>query len=261
MSNELFDEIPEKIAMKSHLRPKIQRIFPREWILCIVLYLLFFIIRGLGSLGPESIRIIILVGFVMMWPLPFIFYSRNNWKLLGLKKINKPWWILWGFLLGVGGAFIVYLIGWSIFGNTNDHWYISLLNQVISEENRAYMSNAVLFPIVTFPAIIFSPIGEELFFRGMIHEAFKKPEKIWLGGIVNSIAFGLIHIFHYGISYDSTNGFEIQPWTGLLWFFLMIGVSWLFTLTREKSGSIYPAIISHSAFNLAMNATIFLFLL
>ena len=261
MSINSVEETHEIIKVDSILRPKVQRIFPKEWILIIVLYVLFFVIRGVGSLGPESIRIIILVGFGLMWPLPFIFYSRAGWKVLGIKKIEIPWWILWGFLLGVGAAFLVYFIGWGIFGNTNEHWYISLLNQVISEEDRALMSTAVLFPIVTFPAIIFSPVGEELLFRGMIHEAFKKTDAVWRAGIINSLAFALIHIFHYGISYQSSTGWEFQPWTGLLWFFLMAGVSGLFTLCREKSESIFPAMISHSAFNLTMNATIFLFLL
>lgn len=251
----------ETIEMDSVLRPKIQGIFPKTWILCLVLYVLFFIIRGIGSLGPESIRILILVGFILMWPLPFVFYTKSGWKNLGIKKIDKPWWILWGFLLGAGAALLVYFIGWGIFGNTNEHWYISLLNQIISEEDRALMSIGVLFPIVTIPAIIFSPIGEELLFRGMIHEAFKKNEAIWRAGIINSFAFALIHVFHYGIAYQPSTGLEFQPWTGLLWFLLMIGVSGIFTLCREKSGSIFPAMISHSAFNLTMNATIFLFLL
>ena len=251
----------ELVIMDSILRPKVQLIFQKEWILCLILYIIFFIIRGIGSLGPEKLRLIILVGFGLMWPLPFIFYLREGWRILGLKKITKPWWILWGFLLGVAAAFLVYFVGWSIFRNTDEHWYVALLNQVISEEDRAYMSKAILFPIVTIPAIIFSPVGEELFFRGMIHEAFKKSEKIWLGGIANSLAFGLIHIFHYGIVYSSSSGLEILPWTGLLWFFLMVGVSWMFTLCRERSDSIYPAIVSHAAFNLGMNASIFIFLL
>ena len=179
MNGNSLEEAHEIIRVDSILRPKIQRIFPKEWILCIVLYILFFIIRGVGGLGPENIRILLLVGFGLMWPLPFIFYSREGWKTLGIKKIEKPWWILWGFLLGAGAALLVYFIGWGIFGNTNEHWYIKLLNQVISEEDRAWMSTAVLFPIVTLPSIIFSPVGEELFFRGMIHEAFKKSNAVW----------------------------------------------------------------------------------
>ncbi|MBK5112127.1 MAG: CPBP family intramembrane metalloprotease [Candidatus Heimdallarchaeota archaeon] len=261
MDNNFVEEAQEIIRVDSILRPKIQRIFPKEWILCIVLYILFFIIRGVGSLGPESIRILLLVGFGLMWPLPFIFYSREGWKILGIKKIEKSWWILWGFLLGAGAALLVYFIGWGIFGNTNEHWYFKLLNQVISEEDRAWMSTAVLFPIVTLPSIIFSPVGEELFFRGMIHEAFKNSNAVWRGGIINSLAFALIHIFHYGITNQPIIGFDFQPWTGLLWFFLMVGVSGLFTLCREKSGSIFPAMVAHSAFNLAMNASIFIFLI
>jgi membrane protease YdiL (CAAX protease family) len=196
-----------------------------------------------------------------MWPLPFIFYSKDGWKAIGIKKVEKPLWFIWGILLGIGAAFFIYFIGWSIFGNTIEHWYISILNQVISEDDRVGMSKAILFPIVTGPAILFSPIGEEFLFRGMIHEGFKKSTHIWRAGFVNSLAFAFIHIFHYGIAYNSSTGLKFHPWTGLLWFLFMAGVSGIFTLCREKSKSIFPAIVSHSAFNLTMNATIFLFLI
>ncbi|NHJ47741.1 MAG: CPBP family intramembrane metalloprotease [Asgard group archaeon] len=255
------EKISEFTEIDSILRPKVQKIFKKSWILCIILYVLFLVIRGVGCLGPESIRILILVGFVLMWPLPFIFYSRDGWKALGIKKIEKPLWLIWGLLLGIGAAFLVYLIGWGIFGNTNEHWYSILLDQVISEEDRAGMQKAILFLIATGPAIVFSPVGEEFLFRGMIHEAFNGSTHKWRGGVINSLAFGLIHVFHYGVSYNSTTRLEFQPWTGLLWFVLMVGVSGLFTLCREKSKSIYPAIVSHSAFNLAMNASIFLLII
>ena len=111
----------EVIDDSSIIRPKLQRVFPKTWILCLVLYLIFFIIRGVGCLGPESLRILILIGFGLMWPLPFIFYTKYGWKTIGLKKIEKPWWLLWGFLLGVGAAVFVYFIGWSVFRNTDDH--------------------------------------------------------------------------------------------------------------------------------------------
>ena len=38
---------------------------------------------------------------------------------------------------------------------------------------------------------------------------------------------------------------------------VMVGLSWLFTLCRQRSGSIWPAVAAHSAFNLVMNVCIF----
>jgi len=256
----IVEQTSEIIEISLLLRPKVKRIIRKNWILIIILYILFFIMRGIGCLGPENLRILILISFGLMWPLPFIFYSRMGWKAIGIRKIQKPLWFLWGFLLGVGAAFLVYFIGWEIFGNTNDHWYMAILDQVISEENRMYIDTTTLFFIATGPAIVFSPIGEEILFRGMIHETAKNSKKIWQGTIINSLAFGLIHIFHYGIAYDASEGLTVHLWTGLLWFVLMVGVSIIFTLCRERSKSIFPAIVAHSAFNLAMNVTIFLFL-
>jgi len=243
------------------LRPKIHRVLKKSWIVCIILYVVFLVLRGIGCLGPESIRLLILVSFVLMWPLPFIFYTKIGWKGLGLRKIEKPLWIIYGILLGAGSAIIVYLVGFGLFGNTNDHWFISLLNQVISEEDRAMINPTALFLIVTIPSIIFSPIGEEFLFRGLIHESFKFQEKKWLGYLANSLAFATIHIFHYGITYDAINGLEIQFLNGFVWFSLMMGVSIIFTLCKEKSNSIAPAILSHASFNLVMNVTTFLFII
>ena len=110
------DEIAESYESRVILRPLIQRVFRKSWILCLLLYVIFFIIRGVGCLGPEKIRILILVGFILMWPLPFIFYNRKGWKDIGIKKIEKPLWLLWGLLIGAGAAMIVYFIGWGLFG-------------------------------------------------------------------------------------------------------------------------------------------------
>ena len=117
-----------------------------------------------------------------------------------------------------------------------------------------------MIAIFTIPAMIFSPIGEEFFFRGMIHESAKAHWGERAATLVNILAFGGIHLLHHGIARDAS-GWHLLIVPGLLWMLLVVGTSWLFTLCRKQSGSIWPAVLAHSTFNLVMNLAIFLILL
>ena len=46
--------------------------------------------------------------------------------------------------------------------------------------------------------MIFSPIGEELFFRGIVHSSFAKSIGNFKASIIDSVAFALTHISHFG---------------------------------------------------------------
>jgi hypothetical protein len=73
------------------------------------------------------------------------------------------------------------------------------------------------------------------------------------------LAFGGVHLLHYGIIHDA-GGWHFLLVPGLRWLGLMVVTSWLFTLCRKLGGSIWPAVLSHSAYNLVMNLTLFLIL-
>jgi len=77
--------------------------------------------------------------------------------------------------------------------------------------------------IFTVPAVIFSPIGDEIFFRGLLQRALEEKPNVR---------------------------------TAALWVLLMSGVALLFARIRKRSGSLYPAMAAHAAFNAAMNAVI-----
>ena len=117
-----------------------------------------------------------------------------------------------------------------------------------------------LFLMVTIPSIIFSPIGEEIFFRGMIHNSVKIKWNEKTATIVNGLVFAGIHIVHHGIIRDNT-GFYFLIIPGIIFFLLMLVFSWLCTLLRNKSDCLYPSILCHSTFNLMMNITLFIFIL
>jgi membrane protease YdiL (CAAX protease family) len=241
------------------LRPFWRGIFRQAWILLAVLFLLLGALRAYGLLGPAEARMLIMLGFFLMWFLPFIFFSREGRTAMGMARVEKKGWILWGILLGLAGGFAVYALGCLLFGNSENNWYISLLNSYQIDGTMREMGTLPLFLIFTGPAILFSPVGEEFFFRGMIHESVREAGFPRAAAIVNALAFAAVHLLHHGIFLGDA-GLRILPVSGLIWFLLMMGASWSFTQCRLRSGSIWPAVLAHAAFNLSMNTAIFLFL-
>ncbi len=235
------------------------KLFKQPWILIVVLYVILAIIRGFGVFGSENIRILIMIGFILMWFLPFIFYTKSGWKRIGLTKLKNPLWLLWGFLIGGAAALGVFGIGMLFTLNGKEHWFVSIINQAMSPEMRELLPFASVFFITTVPSMIFSPIGEELFFRGMIHETTKEKTNEFHAKVTNSLAFATVHIMHYGFIIEGAT-IEYLFGSGSVWFLLMFGLSMLFSLCRQKSGNIFSAIIAHSSFNLIMCITTFFIL-
>jgi len=246
-------------ANQTLLYPKLDSFFKQTWIPVLILYVLLALIRGFGVFGPENIRILIMVGFLLMWFLPFLFFSRFGWKSIGLRKVDKPLWLLWGFLIGGGAALVVLGVGELFVLGGSEHYFVTIINQVISPEMREFLPFTSVFFITTIPSIIFSPVGEELFFRGMVHEAVKEKTNEQVAMLINSFAFAFVHIMHYGFVIEGTAvHYLFSP--GIVWVILMFGLSVLFTLCRKKSGSIFPAIVAHASFNLIMCLTAFFLL-
>lgn len=248
------------MSATSLMYPIWRRIFKKAWILNLVLFMGLGALRAYGLFGPVSVRTAVMLNFFLMWFLPYIFFNKNGKREIGLKKAEGPIWLLWAILLGLASAIIIFLIGYGIYGVGKENWYVGILNSWAIDENMRQLPVLTLFSIFTLPAILFSPIGEEFFFRGMIHESISriKGEKVAL--FVNAFAFGSIHLLHHGILIDHT-GVHFMFVPGILWMMLMMGVSWIFTYCRTRSNSIWTAVIGHAAFNLGMNVSIFLVLM
>ncbi|MBN1305081.1 MAG: CPBP family intramembrane metalloprotease [Anaerolineales bacterium] len=236
-----------------------RRIFKHPWWLSVVLFLILAGVCAYGLFGPEKARRWIMFGFFILWFTPFLFFSKAGRRNLGIKKIGNPLWLLWGFLLGGAASSLVFILGFLLYGRNSDNWYVSVLVSWLIDEQMMELPRLALFAMFTFPAVVFSPVGEEFFFRGIIHETVKEKWGVAIATVVNAMAFGLVHLMHHGIQWGQ-RGLQVSIFSGLLWFVLMMGVSWLFTICRLEGDAIWPAVFSHAAFNLTKNMTIFWFL-
>ena len=70
----------------------------------------------------------------------------------------------------------------------------------------------------------FSPIGEEIFYRGIIHECFATKWNNRISSIIDSAAFSITHLAHFGIIYS------LGQWKFLLIPSLLLGGVAIFKL-------------------------------
>jgi uncharacterized protein len=242
------------------LRTTWEKIFKEAWVLSIILYVLLSFLRAYGFFGGKvSNYTPIMFGFIIMWFIPLVFLNKKGRDKIGIRKPANKLWVMLSPLLGILSALIVFMIGFLLYKYSNENWFITIGNAYFGDVAVAKMPRFTMFIIFTIPAMLFSPIGEELFFRGIIHESIKIKWNLKTATIVNSALFALVHILHHGIL---NNGGSIQIFLipGLVWVLLMFLCSNLFTLIREKTGSIWPGVIAHTFFNLTMNFTIFFIL-
>jgi hypothetical protein len=113
-----------------------------------------------------------------------------------------------------------------------------------------------MFLIMAFTGMIFSPIGEELFFRGIVHGSFAKTVGNKKASIIDSSAFAFTHISHFGLVFVN-NSWDFYVVPTLIWVLGMFIASLVFFEMKKRTDSILGAILCHSGFNLGMIYCIF----
>lgn len=78
----------------------------------------------------------------------------------------------------------------------------------------------------------------------------------WLFGNSLSNAFAITHLCHFGVIYTAGT-WDFLPLPSLLWLVAMFMVGQVAFRCKQRSESIYGAVLSHSGFNLAMMYVIF----
>ena len=151
------------------------------------------------------------------------FYFRMERKDIGL-----------GISVGVAAQFLVvpaltFPVLW-LFGKDIEHV------RNIAEELTDRPSSPFGVIALIFFVGIFTPIAEELFFRGLLYGSLRKrlnltgTKCIWVSMIISSAVFSLVHF---------------------QWILLpaLFGVGIVFNLIYEKTGRLGPAIWAHAGFN------------
>ncbi|GMN06301.1 hypothetical protein MTsPCn5_16900 [Croceitalea sp. MTPC5] len=244
--------------MQNELKPIWGKIFNFDWKFGLFLILLICIPRFvLVLLGNEAgnmqyVGIIMLISAIA----PFVFLSKYGRKGAGIKRPTNYGWLIIAFAIGVIFSVLLYFLGEMLYGNSYENWYNYIGKSYNIPEGIDQQNKLNLFYINALIGMTFSPIGEELFFRGIVHSSFANSLGDKTASLVDSSAFAIVHISHFGLIFINQEWkFLLTP--TLIWVLSMFCVGILFYICRKRSGSILGAIICHAAFNLGMTYCIF----
>ncbi len=216
----------------------------------------FASMRAVGTLGPANLRPMLPLGFVLMAVAPWALLTRGGRLEIGLKRPAHPAIYLEAVLLGAAAAFACFLIGFVLFGTGADNWFVSVAKS-FGQTANAKLSVLQLYLMFTITSMIFSPFGEEIFFRGLLQRALEERYSVPVSTWIECLAFALVHLCHHGLVLGAS-GLTLLPRSAPIWFVLMALVAYLFSWLRKRGDSLYPAIASHAAFNCMMGTCIFL---
>jgi membrane protease YdiL (CAAX protease family) len=80
-------------------------------------------------------------------------------------------------------------------------------------------------------AIVAAPIGEELFFRGLLFGGLRRRYGFWASALISGAVFGIFHP---------------PPLLMPLLFTVGVGLAWVY----ERRGSLIPSMVAHAVFNI-----------
>lgn len=206
-----------------------------------------------GNYGP--------IGAIMFVSalVPFLFLNKKGRKQIGIEGTKRIGALFLSFAAGVIFSLVLYFIGMEHYGGSYQNWYEYIGKSYNIPEVISSSDKLILFAIMAATGMVFSPIGEELFFRGIVHGSFAKSIGDNKAAIVDGSAFALTHVAHFGLVFlNGSWDFYFLP--SLIWVASMFIVSILFFKMKQLSGSLWGAIFCHAGFNLGMIYSIFYWL-
>ena len=195
---------------------------------------------------------LIALSMVVVWPLPWLLCGREGRTEIGLRAPVSRWWMLSGpaaslAVLGIGAA-----TAWALFGSGPDNWFTHHAAELgrIAEGVPPGLSAPGLFWSLTVPPMIFSPLGEEFLYRGFLLRVGSARWGDRGGNVMQAAAFAIVHLAHYGL-------LPVQPALIALYLPTNFAVALVLAWMARRSGSLWVAVVAHSAYNLGLNALVF----
>ena len=187
--------------MENELRSFWSRIFNFNWkfglfLICIICVPRFILVLRANASGNYGY-----IGLIMFISAlaPFIFLNKYGRKQIGITNIKKYNWLLIAFIAWLAASILLYFGGLTLYGNTYENWYKYIGKSYKIPATINQHDKTILFTIMAITGMTFSPIGEELFFRGIVHASFAKSLGDKKASAVDSSAFALTHISHFGL--------------------------------------------------------------
>jgi hypothetical protein len=226
-----------------------QKITDKPWVLMLTIAALLAIPRfALMLQGKYNVVALI---FIVMLSLPFLLLTKDGRREIGMTKPKNFLRLGISFLAGILLSGMVFWIGFALYENTSLNWYVAIMETIKGIPLASVKASPWLFAAVALPAVIFSPLGEEVFFRGMLDEACTKRFGKSNASVIDATVFAVTHLAHYGLSTVNSTFTILLP--SALWWMILMGIaSILFVKAKQFTGTIWGAVCCHAGFNLAM---------
>lgn len=237
------------------------RYFRYDWKFGLFLILLFGIPRFMlvlqaNKAGTYNLAFII---FFLMWFTPLVFLTKQGRKSIFLNRPNQYVRLLFSFILGALGCAVIFAFFTLLFGHSLDNAFVYIGRIGAIPADLPAVDKWMYFLIAATPSMIFSPIGEEFLYRGVVHGSFVGRFGEVRASYLDGLAFALTHLAHFGIVY-TVLGWTFLPVPAFLWVLAMFAVSQIFFRCKLFCGSLWGAVFSHAGFNFAMMYFIFYWL-
>jgi membrane protease YdiL (CAAX protease family) len=108
----------------------------------------------------------------------------------------------------------------------------------VQETFQSAARDRATLPFLALSAVVFAPLGEELFFRGLLFQALRRRLGLWPGIGISAVAFTLVH------TQATLEG------TGLV-FLVIFPLGMLLAWTFHRYGTLLTPVALHAVFNLA----------
>jgi len=244
--------------MQQELKPFWRRYFTYDWRFGLFLLLIICVPRFWMVLQANKTGNYQYIGLIMVLSAlaPFVFLTRFGRKHIGLTKPVSFAWPITGLIAGGAAALLLHWLGMFLYGSGMENWYGYIARSYNIPASISASEKLTLFLVIAITGMIFSPIGEELFFRGIVHGSLARSIGERRASITDSAAFAITHLSHFGIVYVS-GAWQLLPVPALVWVTGMFLVSLLFLFFKKRTGSLLGAILCHAGFNLGMTYAIF----
>lgn len=191
------------------------------------------LIPGLDGETLDGSLLVTAAGFFLQWAVTlgvaFTYLSLRGYRLsLDILAFRRP--VSWGeaaaLVIGLLIAFYIFL---GIYNVVLDQLFPRLLPE--PQDVQGWYGFSILgFLVALVQVAIITPVVEEIFFRGIIHQGFEKRLGFIGGALLSSLVFGLAHV-------DYTL------------YFPTFVLGFIFAFLVHHTRSLWPAIAAHFLVN------------
>ena len=171
----------------------------------------------------------------------YLLYLKEMKIIFTYKKLN--FFFIVKSLIYILSIGMIYYIIYFIFDNAFLFNFFKYFNDVLTGKKNITIYDILILekslkprfePFMLIGSVIFGPIFEEILYRGLMYNKLKEISNAFIGVLISSILFALLHIPKYGFGINT-------------FFLFLVGI--LLTYCYEKTDNIYVPIFVHSINN------------